>query len=239
MENTQERTISLNDLFKAFLKYWYIIAVTVLIGVVAAYIMAFQIITPKYRATTEAIVRGKPSATGEYTTREAITYVDTIEAFIKSDAVLEQVYANINDQGEVITLGQIGSGLTTSKSAQSVILKISFIHEDRNLAVKVVNEIFNTAYKLANSSTESADNEYDFFEGTFIIMTSAKKGVYYSPNKPLYLMVGFLLGGIVGAGIILIIDLNRNTYRSKQDIEHELNIEVIGVIPEYEVSSHA
>ena len=238
MENSTERTISLNDLFKAFIKHWYIIAITVLIGVVVAYVMAFQLITPKYRATTETIVRGKPSVTEEYTIREAITYVDTIEAFFKSDAVLEQVYANINDQGEVITLGQISSGLTTSKSAQSVILKLSFIHEDKDLAVRVVNEVFNTAYQLANSSTESADNEYDFFEGTFIILTSAKKGFYHSPNKILYLMVGFLLGGIVGAGIILIIDLSRNTYRSKQEVEHELEIEVIGVIPEYEVNKH-
>lgn len=238
MENTTERTISLNELFKAFLKYWYIIAITVIIGVVIAYVMAFRVITPKYRASSELLVRGKPSTTGEYTTREAITYVDSVEAFLKSDSVLEQVLQNINNPNQVITLGQLNAGLTTSKSAQAIILKVSFIHEDKELAVRVTNEIVATAYQLANPTTITPDNEFEFFEGTFIKLVEAKNARYHSPNKTLYLIVGFLLGGIIGAGIVLILDLGRMTYRSKEEIEADLDIEVIGVIPEYEVSNN-
>ena len=65
-------------------------------------------------------------------------------------------------------------------------------------------------------------------------MQMASDAKYHSPNKTLYLIVGFLLGGIVGAGIVLFIDLGKATYRTKEQIEEDLEVEVIGVIPEFE-----
>lgn len=237
MENREERTISLNDLLKAFTKYWYIIASTILIGVIVTYVLAFHVITPKYRASVEVIVRGRKAVNQEeYTTREAITYVETVESFFKSDAVAEKVVENLNNPNEIITQKELSDGISTSKaSAQSVILKVYFVHEDKELAVRAVNEIFDTAYDLANNDPETA---HEFFEGIFTKMQSAKEAKYYSPNKTLYLIVGFLLGGIVGAGLVLFIDLGRATYRTKEQIEEDLEIEVIGVIPEYEVSKN-
>ncbi len=235
MENREERTISLNDLLKAFAKYWYIIASTVLIGLIVTYVLAFHLITPKYRASVEVIVRGRKALNQEeYTTREAITYVDTVESFFKSDAVGEKVVEKLNNPNVIITQKELSKGISTSKSsAQSVILKVYFVHEDKELAVQVINELFDTAYNLANNAPE-----HEFFEGIFTKMQSAKEAKYYSPNKTLYLIVGFLLGGIVGAGLVLMIDLGRATYRTKEQIEEDLEIEVIGVIPEFEVSKN-
>ena len=132
MENREERTISLNDLLKAFAKYWYIIASTVLIGLIITYVLAFHLITPKYRASVEVIVRGRKALNQEeYTTREAITYVDTVESFFKSDAVSEKVVENLNNPNVIITQKELSSGTSTSKSgAQSVILKVYFVLED-------------------------------------------------------------------------------------------------------------
>ncbi|NMA05637.1 MAG: hypothetical protein GX931_04615 [Acholeplasmataceae bacterium] len=233
MENREERTISLNDLLRAFARYWYIIASTILIGVIVTYVLAFHLITPKYKASVELMVKGKPaSTTTEYTTREAFYYVEPVESLLKSDVVLERVYETVNNPNIVVTRAQLKNGISTSRvTTNSIIVKVSFVHPDKELAKIVVNEIFNAAYEISNDDTFRIS---EILGGTFFDMQMASDAKYHSPNKTLYLIVGFLLGGIVGAGIVLFIDLGKATYRTKEQIEEDLEVEVIGVIPEFE-----
>ena len=87
-----------------------------------------------------------------------------------------------------------------------------------------------TAKRLADDGVTSP-----LLQNSFIIVKNGNDGKYASPNKPLYLVIGFLLGAIVGAGIVLIIEFSRTTYRTKEEIEKDLNLPVIGIIPEFNV----
>ena len=58
---------------------------------------------------------------------------------------------------------------------------------------------------------------------------------YESPNKPLYIVIGIILGGIVGVGIALLKELFNNTFQTKDQLENYFGIQVLGVIPEFEV----
>ena len=72
-------------------------------------------------------------------------------------------------------------------------------------------------------------------ENIFSVTSTPDVGIYASPNKLLYIIVGFLLGAIVGAGVVFIVEFGRYTYKNKEDIEADLNLQVIGIIPEYTV----
>ena len=67
-----------------------------------------------------------------------------------------------------------------------------------------------------------------------ILTTVAKTGTYASPNKPLFVIIGVLLGGILGVGIVLVKELTNNTYRTKKKSKRIFDIQVLGVIPSFE-----
>ena len=60
-------------------------------------------------------------------------------------------------------------------------------------------------------------------------------GVYEEPNKPLYVAIGIILGGIIGVGFVFIKELMNNSYRTKEQLEQAFDIQVMGTIPEFEV----
>jgi capsular polysaccharide biosynthesis protein len=51
----------------------------------------------------------------------------------------------------------------------------------------------------------------------------------------LLLIIGVLLGGILGVGIVLVMELTNNTYRTKEELEADFDLQVLGVIPSFEV----
>ena len=83
----------------------------------------------------------------------------------------------------------------------------------------------------------SNTNEEIGLQNTITITNPAQKGYYISPNKTLYLIVGLLIGGVIGAAIIFILEFASNTYKRKDEIEADLEMQVIGVIPEYTATS--
>ena len=55
-----------------------------------------------------------------------------------------------------------------------------------------------------------------------------------SPSRP-FVVIGIILGGIVGVGIAFVKELFNNTFRTKDQLEQAFGIQVLGVIPEFEV----
>lgn len=231
MEQTQERTISLQELIKVLFKHWYIIAVTTVLGIALGVLLGFYVVTPKYKSTAEILVQGGPaSSTGEYTPSDAVKYIATIEDFLKTDIVINHAIEAQNLQ-PIINKNEIKSGLSVKTSTTSLVVKVSYLSTDYDLSKVLVNAIVDSAKEIAD--TDPGIKE--MLGNTFMITTRGETGEYDSPNKVLYIVVGLLLGGIAGVATVLIIDFSRMTYRSKEEIESEIDIPVIGVIPKYEV----
>ena len=53
-----------------------------------------------------------------------------------------------------------------------------------------------------------------------------------SPNKTMNIAIAGILGLMLGVGISLLIEFLDNTYRNKEEIERELELPVLGMIPE-------
>ena len=52
-----------------------------------------------------------------------------------------------------------------------------------------------------------------------------------APNKTMNVAIAFLLGLMVSVGLVFLIEYLDNTFKNKENLERELNIPVIGVIP--------
>jgi capsular polysaccharide biosynthesis protein len=139
--------------------------------------------------------------------------------------VLEQV---IDDLNLDITAKQLEGSLTVTSSTTSYFINISYLSGDPALSERVVNSVIDEAIAFANTNVA-------ILKDNIIRTSTAQEGVYDSPNKVLYIAIGIILGGILGVGIAFVKELFNNTFRTKEQLESAFGIQVLGVIPEFEV----
>lgn len=222
----EQNGITLSELFWSLINNWYIILTTVILGVIATGILAFAVIKPKYKSTAEIM-------THAYIQSDEISYADTqrlietIAYHFKTDRVLEHVIEELGP--EVVSTSTLKNGLDISHSRDNFFIKISFTHTDPVLAKIITQQIVDSGEFIANDPNGVP------LENTFTKVNFAKKGVYVSPNKTLYLIVGFLIGGVIGAAIVFVLEFASNTYRTKIEIETDLKLQVMGSILKYTV----
>jgi len=225
LETTNE--ISLLDLIKILRSNMLLIIIaTLLFGLIAgAY--AYFIADPQYKSNAYVMVQVQvESGTNDsFDLVNAQRLMATAADLISMPIVLEKVVA---DLGLSISAAQLESNLTVSSSTTSYFINVSYLAGDPALSKEIVNEVIDEAIAFANANVAILENN--------IIRTStAKEGVYDSPNKVLYVVIGIILGGIVGVGIAFIKELFNNTFRTKDQLEQAFGIQVLGVIPEFEV----
>ncbi len=88
---------------------------------------------------------------------------------------------------------------------------------------------------MIDQAIEFANDNVAILEDNIIRTSTAAEGVYDSPNKVLYVAIGLILGGILGVGIAFLKEMLNNTFKTKEQLEQTFGIQVLGVIPEFEV----
>lgn len=221
--------ITLSELFRALLKRWYIILITVILGVLTTAILAFVVVVPQYKSTAEIMVQ--PQTGNGFDLNDANKISETVAYHFQTDLVLEHVVKELDSPH--ITVKSIRAGLNVTYKTTMFYMKISYTDPDNKISKIIAQQVVLSGEEMANNGT------VPMLQESFIIISDAKEGVYVSPNKTLYLLVGFLIGALVGATIAFVIEFARYTYKDKESIEAELNLQVIGVIPEYVNSDKA
>lgn len=226
VEQTSE--ISLLDLYKILKNNFILILVlTLLIGTIAG-VFAFVIVDPKYKSNADIMVQVPFEGSSEnFDLLNAQRLLPTVAEFLQSERVLDNV---IDELGLDLTVAQIKSGLNVRSSTTSYFIYISYESVDSQLSRDIVNTVIQEAITLAN-----ADDDFSIFRNKITQTSTGKLGVYSSPNRPLYVIIGLILGGILGVGLALVKELFNNTYKSKEQLEQSFGIQVLGVIPQFEV----
>ncbi len=226
VEQTSE--ISLLDLYKILKNNFILILVlTLLIGTIAG-VFAFVIVDPKYKSNADIMVQVPFEGSSEnFDLLNAQRLLPTVAEFLQSERVLDNV---IDELGLDLTVAQIKSGLNVRSSTTSYFIYISYESVDSQLSRDIVNTVIQEAITLAN-----ADDDFSIFRNKITQTSTGKLGTYASPNRPLYVIIGLILGGILGVGLALVKELFNNTYKSKEQLEQSFGIQVLGVIPQFEV----
>ena len=224
----QGSEISLVDLYK-ILKHNFILIVvlTLLIGTIAG-VFAFVVVDPKYKSNADIMVQVPFEGSSEnFDLLNAQRLLPTVAEFLKSERVLENV---IDELALDMTIGQIKSGLSIRSSTTSYFIYISYESVDPELSRDIVNTVILEAIELANT-----EDDFSIFRNKITQTSTGRTGAYSSPNRPLYVIIGLILGGILGVGFALVKELFNNTFRTKEQLESSFDIQVLGVIPQFEV----
>lgn len=223
-----EEIIRIEDIIDVLRKRWKIIVSVTAIATIISAIISFFVISPKYEASTKLFI-GKEqtqNADQSYNSSDVQMYQKLLKTYAEVITTNDLVGRAIDDTNLSLKSLDVLGSLTVTPRADTQILEISYTNTDPEVAKEIVESLTN---EFINYSVELIPN------GNVKIIEEVRlpeKPV--SPNKKLNIAIAFLLGLMISVGFSFLIEFMDNTFKTKEQIENELGLPAIGVIPNEE-----
>ena len=219
----EEQVISISEIIDAVKKRWKIIVLTTVLATVVSGIFSFFVISPTYEASTKIFI-GKEGAESEgYNSSDVSMYQNLIKTYSELIKTKDLVNKAINNSQYDLSVNNVLNGITVNTLTGTQILQISYQSKSPSIAKNILESVTN---EFINKAQELVPN------GNVKILESVelpKNPV--APNKTMNIAIAFILGMMVGFGIVFLLEYLDNTYKNKEQLEKELDIPVLGVIP--------
>lgn len=219
----EEQVISVSEIIDAVKKRWKIIVLTTVLATVGSGIFSFFVISPTYEASTKIFI-GKEGAESEgYNSSDVSMYQNLIKTYSELIKTKDLVNKAINNSQYDLSVNNVLNGITVNTLTGTQILQISYQSKSPSIAKNILESVTN---EFINKAQELVPN------GNVKILESVelpKNPV--APNKTMNIAIAFILGMMVGFGIVFLLEYLDNTYKNKEQLEKELDIPVLGVIP--------
>lgn len=234
-EITEEKGLSLVDLWNIFKKNILIVIISTIIGTLLSGIYAFSFNKPMYRSEGSVIVQiisDTTSQTPNYNDLVmSFNIVGTAAEFLKDTSVLERVQEDIKTKNKYdLTLKQIRSGLKITQQVdysgnRTLYVNVAFTSRDPEMSKVIVNSVMTQAIALANSK-----NYVSVFKNALYITSNAGECENVAISTTKLLILGFAGGFVVGIVITFVKAITSNKINTKEELQESVNIEVLGSV---------
>lgn len=224
-QENREKELDLLQLFKAILgKTKYILLVVVIFGM-CGFAGSKMFLKPVYEAGTKMIVITQNSTEDVSNDRlnSAKSLVDTYSIIIRSRSVLNQIKEELNLQ---MSYEQLASCISVKSEKKTEVMQVVVRHNDLNLA-------FAIAQKIEQLAPAAIDMVYGV-GSVKITEPSYSKTYPVSPNNKANAIKAAFVGFALSCGLVVVLFLMDNTYKSDANVQDDLNLPVLGVIPKVE-----
>ena len=220
----EEQEIRLDEIFDALKKRWLMIVSITLTAAIIAAVLSFFVIKPKYEASTKLFIGKEEAESQGYSQNDVTMYqklMKTYTATIKTKDLVEKALGSSNSE---VNIKNVLENLTVTSLTDTQILEVKYKSIDpieaKNVIEEITDEFIETSKKLVPNGNIQIIESVELPE----------KPV--SPNKKMNIAIAFALGLMVGVGLSLLLEFLDNTFKTKEQVERELEIPVIGTIPQ-------
>lgn len=224
----EDELISLPELF-ALLKrnLGKILGIGLLFAVIGFSATRF-LMTPVYEARAKMLVNNRQSQTDSGNNellRSAENYVSTYAIIIRSRTVLQPIAENLNlDTSYEGLRGMV----TVSPVNNTPVMEITVKSSDPEEALAILNEVLVISPDIILDAVEAGSVK--------TIETAYTTGVPVSPSTSRNTLIALVLGLLLAVFVVVVRYLMDNTYSTDLDLQTDLGVPVLGVIPSLESS---
>lgn len=215
--------ISIGDILDSLKKRWKLILIITLSTVLLSGIISFFLIKPKYEATTKVFIGKEEGSEQIYNQNDVIMYQKLMKTYSEAIKTKDLVGRAIEDVNANLEVKEVLSGLTVTNVSDTQILEIKFKggnpKEARDIVAAITEEFISTSKTLVSNGNVRVIEE----------VVIPEKPV--SPNKTMNIVIAFILGLMVSVGLAFLLEVMDNTFKSKEQLEKELDLPVLGAIP--------
>lgn len=218
-----ENTIDIRELFLIIKKRLWLIILITLITTIIAGIFSFYILQPVYQANTTLYVGKNINVEGSMGYQDVLMsgqlvkdYRELAKSRLVANIVIDEL--NLRD----ISAEEITDMLGVNLKSDTRIIEITAQHTDPELAKQVANKVADV-FKRKSVELIEVDNVQ-------VIDVAETPVDPIKPNKKTNVAIGFVLGLMLGLGLVFMIEYLDNTIKTANDVEKYLGLPVIGTI---------
>lgn len=227
MNEMEEQVISISEIFEALKKRWILIVSITLVATLISGVLSFFVIKPTYETSTKVFIGKEESNQEGYNTNDIQMYQKLLQTYAETIKTNEVVQAAINSTNNTdLTVPAVKGALTVTPVSDTQILQIKYQNKSPKVAKEILEGITNEFVILAKELVPNGNVR--------VIEAVQLPENPVAPNKKMNVAIAFLLGLMVSVGLVFLIEYLDNTFKSKEELERELDIPVVGIIPEVE-----
>ena len=223
MEEHIEEVISVGEILQSLKKRWRLIFICTMAVTIAVTAFTIFLINPKYETTTKLFVGKEQGAEEGYSNSDVQMYRQLMETYAQVIKTRDIAKAAISKENLNLEVKAILANLSVVTLTDTQILQIKYESENPEEALRVINLVKDEFMKVA---VELVPN------GNIQVLEEAvfpERAV--SPNKKMNIAIGLILGFMVGMGLAFLLEFMDNSFKTKEQLEGELDIPVLGIIP--------
>ena len=206
-----EEEISLVELFDIIKKHFKYIVLTTLATTVIATIYTLFLVTPMYQSSTEILVTQSSSentVVSQADINTSISLINTYEDIIRNNVILDPVIEELDLD---MTTGALRDSITVQSESNSQVFSIRVENENPYQAAEITNATAGI-FQERIFDIMNVDNVTIISEATPNMNPA-------SPNNLLNIIIGFLLGAMIGIGLVFLRELTDTTVKSEEYVE--------------------
>lgn len=227
MNEFKKQTINISEIFEMIKKRWIFILVITLLSIVTTGILNFYVIEPKYETSSKVFIGKEENNEDGYNSSDIQMYQKLLKTYSEAIQTTDLVERAIENSKYNLNTEDILDSLTVLALADTQILEISYESKNPKEAEDTLSRI---VLEFINTSKELVPN------GSVTIIQKVRlPEAPVSPNKVLNIAISLVLGMMASIGIVILMEYMNNTFKNKDQVEKELNVPVVGIIPQEEI----
>lgn len=225
--NSEDRVIEI-DVIQLFKALWekaiYLVLITVIVGLLG-YVGSTLLITPIYEASGKLIVitRNPDDKVSNDQLNSAKNLVDTYAIIIRDRDVVNQVISELNLP---TSYEQLANAISVKAINNTQIMKVAVRHWDRATALAITQKIVEIVPDIIQETVGSGSAHHvgQVYAGTDPV----------APNNIKNAILAAAIGLLASSAVVVVLFLLDNTYKSDADVQNDLDVIVLGMIPKLE-----
>ena len=219
----EEQVISISEIIDAVKKRWKIIALCTLIATLLSGIFSFFIIAPTYEASTKVFIGKEESSVENYNYNDITMYQKLLKTYSELIKTKDLINRSITNSEYELEVEDVLNNVSVKTVADTQMIQIAYKSTSPNIAKNMLENITNEFITTAQELVPNGNVR--------VLETVELPEEPVAPNKKMNIAIAFILGMMVGLGIVFLLEYLDNTYKNKEQLEKDLDIPVLGVIP--------
>ena len=232
VRNQDEIEIDLKRLMGTLLVRSWLIGLVAVVCAVAMFLGTYFFIAPKYQSSAMFYVNNSSLSLGDASLSISSGDISASRGLVKSYIVILKTRETLNMvadyAGVDISYGALKAMISAEAVDSTEIFRVTVTSEDPQQAEKLANAIAYILPKRIGNIIEGSSAK--------VVDSAVLPGAASSPSYTKNTMLGFLVGFVLSAGVVVLLELLDITIRSEEDIARSCKHPVLAAVPNLEQS---